>query len=226
MLGYYITIIWIIILLTIFPCYPLNKWLLHNKWNHSDWANFLGSLITAFVAIGCIWWQFDNQKKEKDKEEKKNHERFLILFLDSLKNEFINISVRLEAIKGYKKNSEDMKKYIPDYCFNETFFRNILINLPSNFLQDANLFIYDIIVANINIETFLKKSQPNDEKIIDIELIPVKELLEKIFKYNFEDKEVEDIINFYSKIRDEYVEKNRKLNIEYEEFLKKIKKNK
>lgn len=114
-----------------------------------------------------------------------------------------------------------MKKYVPDYSFNETFFRNILINLPSNFLQDANLFIYDIIVANINIETFLKRSHPNNEKIVDIELIPVKELLEKIFKYNFEDKEVEDIINFYAKIRDEYVEKNRKLNIEFEEFLKK-----
>ena len=151
MRKYYVVIIGTIVLFTTIPCYPLNKWLLHNKWNHSDWASFLGSLITALVAIGCIWWQFDNQKKEKKKEEKENHERFLILFLDSLKNEFVNISIRLEAIKRYIKTPENMQKYVPDYSFNEIFFRNILINLPIDFLQTANLFIYDMIVANINI---------------------------------------------------------------------------
>lgn len=223
MIGYYIAIIWIFILLTIFPCYPLNKWLLHNKWNHNDWASFLGSLITAFVAIGCIWWQFDNQKKEKDKEEKKNHERFLILFLDSLKNEFYYISIRLEAIKKYINNLEDMKKYVPDYQFNEMFFRNILIELPNDFLQTANLFIYDIIIANVNIEIFLKNSQQNDEKIIDIELIPVKELLRKIHNYDVEGKEVEEITIFYTKIKDEYLERNKELN---EEFLRDNIKNK
>ena len=226
MIGYYIAIIWIFILLTIFPCYPLNKWLLHNKWNHNDWASFLGSLITAFVAIGCIWWQFDNQKKEKDKEEKKNHERFLILFIDSLKNEFYYISIRLEAIKKYINSPEDMKKYVPDYQFNEMFFRNILIKLPSDFLQTANLFIYDIIVANIDIETFLKKAQPNNEEVINTKLIPVKELLEKIYNYYVEDKEVEEVTIFYTKIRDEYFEKNKKLNKEFEEFLKNGIKNK
>lgn len=226
MIGYYIAIIWIFILLTIFPCYPLNKWLLHNKWNHNDWASFLGSLITAFVAIGCIWWQFDNQKKEKDKEEKKNHERFLILFIDSLKNEFYYISIRLEAIKKYINSPEDMKKYVPDYQFNEMFFRNILIKLPSDFLQTANLFIYDIIVANIDIETFLKKAQPNNEEVINTKLIPVKELLEKIYNYDVEDKEVEEVTIFYTKIRDEYFERNKKLNKEFEEFLKNGIKNK
>ncbi|WP_315281416.1 hypothetical protein [Fusobacterium hwasookii] len=220
MRKYYVVIIGTIVLFTTIPCYPLNKWLLHNKWNHSDWASFLGSLITALVAIGCIWWQFDNQKKEKKKEEKENHERFLILFLDSLKNEFVNISIRLEAIKRYIKTPENMQKYVPDYSFNEIFFRNILINLPIDFLQTANLFIYDMIVANINIETFLKKSQPNNEKVVDIELIPVKELLESICNYDIENRDVDEVIIFYTKVRDKFFERTKKLNEEFEEFLK------
>lgn len=226
MIGYFITIIWIFILLTIFPCYPLNKWLLHNKWNHSDWASFLGSVITALVAIGCIWWQFFNQKKEKEKEEKERYERFLILFIDSLKNEFYYISIRLEAIKRYINTPENMKKYVPDYSFNENFFRDILINLPVDFLQTANLFIYEIIVANIDIETFVKKEHPNNEKIVDTRLIPVKELLEKIYKYDVENKEVEEVAVFYKKIRDEYSEKNKKLTEEFEESLRDNIKNK
>ena len=226
MIGYFITIIWIFILLTIFPCYPLNKWLLHNKWNHSDWASFLGSVITALVAIGCIWWQFFNQKKEKEKEEIERYESFLILFIDSLKNEFYYISIRLEAIKRYINTPENMKKYVPDYSFNENFFRDILINLPVDFLQTANLFIYEIIVANIDIETFVKKEHPNNEKIVDTRLIPVKELLEKIYKYDVENKEVEEVAVFYKKIRDEYSEKNKKLTEEFEESLRDNIKNK
>lgn len=226
MIGYYIAIIWIFILLTIFPCYPLNKWLLHNKWNHSDWASFLGSLITAFVAIGCILLEFYKQRKEREKDEKDSYERFLKLFIDSLKNEFYYISIRLEAIKRYTKSPEDIKKYIPDYQFNEIFFRNILIKLPNDFLQTANLFIYDIIIANINIETFLKKEHPNNEKVVEIELIPVKELLEKIYKYDIENKEVEEVAVFYEKIRDEYFEKNKKLTEEFEESLRDNIKNK
>nr|DAN32609.1 MAG TPA: hypothetical protein [Caudoviricetes sp.] len=226
MRKYYIAIIGTIVLFTTIPCHPLNKWLLHNKWNHSDWASFLGSLITAFVAIGCILLEFYKQKKEKEKDEKDSHERFLILFIDSLKNEFYYISIRLEAIKKYINNPEDMKKYVPDYQFNEIFFRNILIKLPNDFLQTANLFIYDIIVANIDIETFLKKAQPNNEEVINTKLIPVKELLEKIYNYDVESKEVEEVTVFYTKIRDEYFEKNKKLNEEFEEFLKNGIKNK
>ena len=226
MRKYYIAIIGTIVLFTTIPCHPLNKWLLHNKWNHSDWASFLGSLITAFVAIGCIWWQFFNQKKEKEKEEKERHERFLILFIDSLKNEFYYILMRLEAIKRYINTPENMKKYVPDYSFNENFFRDILINLPVDFLQTANLFVYEVIVANIDIETFLKKEHPNNEKIVDTKLTPVKELLEKIYKYDVENKEVEEVAVFYKKIRDEYFEKNKKLTEEFEESLRDNKKNK
>lgn len=51
MLGYYIAILWGVILFIIFPCYPLNKWVLHNKWNHSDWATFLSGFLGATITL-------------------------------------------------------------------------------------------------------------------------------------------------------------------------------
>ena len=32
------------------------------------WLNFLGSYIGVCGAIGCVWWQLERQRKEKEKE--------------------------------------------------------------------------------------------------------------------------------------------------------------
>lgn len=101
MLGYYVAIIWGIILFTIFPCYPLNKWLLHNKWNHSDWATLLSGFLGATITLIGIMIQI---KKNEEFELKKRIKGVVHLIFYTLKQNLIS-SKKLDLYDIYFSKS-------------------------------------------------------------------------------------------------------------------------
>lgn len=101
MLGYYIAVIWGIILFTIFPCYPLNKWLLHNKWNHSDWATLLSGFLGATITLIGIMIQI---KKNEEFELKKRIKGVVHFVFYILKQNLI-LSKKLDLYNIYFSKS-------------------------------------------------------------------------------------------------------------------------
>lgn len=101
MLGYYVAVIWGIILFTIFPCYPLNKWLLHNKWNHSDWATFLSGFLGATITLIGIMIQI---RKNEEFELKKRIKGVVHLIFYTLKQNLIS-SKKLDLYDIYFSKS-------------------------------------------------------------------------------------------------------------------------
>ena len=101
MLGYYIAVIWGIILFTIFPCYPLNKWLLHNKWNHSDWVTLLSGFLGATITLIGIMIQI---KKNEEFELKKRIKGVVHFVFYILKQNLI-LSKKLDLYNIYFSKS-------------------------------------------------------------------------------------------------------------------------
>ena len=119
MLGYYIAILWGVILFIIFPCYPLNKWVLHNKWNHSDWATFLSGFLGATITLIGIRMQI---KKNEELEFKERTEGIVHLVFYTLKQNLIS-SEKLDLydiyfsksylilLEIFKKNKEILERF-------------------------------------------------------------------------------------------------------------------
>lgn len=91
------------------------------------WLNFLGSYIGVCGAIGCVWWQLERQKKDKEIENKKLEVEavvtFLILYRETCEN-FSYFYVENNKKLPIKNNSKDNP-----FIVNYELFNSLIIKM-------------------------------------------------------------------------------------------------
>lgn len=165
----------VFIIATIYPFSPLNKWLLHNKWNHSDWATFLGGFLGAFITLFGVWWQVTKTQKQKEKDEMKNHLLGLkynleknIKKFDYLYKNIIIFSYTLRSFydridKGFFEEIDSNGVFIDTKIFNLNFTNDILD--LKNLINEYNKnYIY--LLNNVNEKNQILKKYKGENKNI------------------------------------------------------------
>ncbi|MDK4523065.1 hypothetical protein MWF99_09340 [Fusobacterium necrophorum] len=103
--------IYVLCLVIIFPDYPIigdkfNKWFLHNKWNHSDWATFLGGIIGAFATIIAVYLQLKKNEENKIFQEKAEKKKKILNFLKlldhNLKKSLLDNKLKEKLLRSYE----------------------------------------------------------------------------------------------------------------------------
>lgn len=140
----------VFIIATIYPFSPLNKWLLHNKWNHSDWATFLAGFLGfcgSFIALYGIKLQF----KKEINEKKSNLKNYLKYIIKCNKKAKVYDSYKFFNLMIYSYNK---KNYSVKTQFLEEFKKLDLKYLEENYPLLCDLKISDKI---FKIETAIRK---------------------------------------------------------------------
>lgn len=199
-------------MVTIFPYYPVigdkfNKWLLHNKWNHSDWATFLAGVLGfcgAFVALYGIRWQVFRNEKRKEKDEKmhllltlkycleinieniKNFD-YVFLILDFLSYNISNhIFFKKDIFYEFEKNYFTITNKI----FQFSFYKEVLIlNQQIKYLNEAYKKLGDHLPEKKRIMDKLLKAKGTQPPFFRIREY-IEELRIKNTVYSFDGKKL------------------------------------
>lgn len=167
--------IYFLVIFTIFPYYPLiernlNSWLLHNSWNHSDWATFLAGVLGfsgAFAALYGIRWQVTREENNAIKGIKSY---IKMVLMENLVEE------RWKAIRDLKyfSNSYSTFKWFDldiDYLFpfSETVINdNLNIILRFSFGESFFKVYYSINKKNIELKRYWEQIPKRREVFIEL----------------------------------------------------------
>ena len=187
----------VFIIATIYPFSPLNKWLLHNKWNHSDWATFLAGLLGfcgSFIALYGIKLQF----KKEINEKKSNLKNYLKYIIKCNKKAKVYDSYKFFYLMIYSYNK---KNYSVKTQFLEEFKKIDLKYLEESYPLLCDLKISDKI---FKIETAIRKCDESYNYIKE-NFYRINELVEKI-KLLISESDMEEYkkgeTHYYINIRD------------------------
>ncbi|PID67178.1 MAG: hypothetical protein CR959_01525 [Fusobacteriales bacterium] len=163
-----------------------NRWFLHNKWNHSDWATFLTGVLallgSVIVLLTTRWQVFREEKKEKEEVKK----YLLFLFESRIKNE--------ETFNSYER----MYKYYSN-LYTILFPNKININDFNYFCDDyVNSKLGLILKLNCGDKIYknyinLKELTQTTKEIIENSNIKRNILKKLVEKRNLDLKEIANI---------------------------------
>lgn len=122
----------------------------------NKWLDFLGSYIGVLGAIGCVWWQLERQKKEKEKEiqskEKKAIATFLILYRETCKTLFYYYTNYLGHLSEELWTEEfiNIKVDNDEFKINEALFNSIILEMDIEVKNRAIELYYMFSVFSMN----------------------------------------------------------------------------
>lgn len=167
--------IYFLTIFTIFPHYPLiegnlNRWLLHNNWNHSDWATFLAGVLGfsgAFIALYGIRWQVIREENNAIKGIKSYIKMVLLENLVEERWEAINFlkyfSSSYSAFKWFNKDIDCL------FSFSESIINdNLNIILRFSFGENFLKVYYAINQKNIELKRYLEQIPKRREVFIEL----------------------------------------------------------
>lgn len=129
--------------------FPYNKWLLHNKWNHSDWIILLSGFLGGFITLFGVMIQIKKTEEQKEKDDMKNLLLGLKYNLDENIKEF-NTLYKIVIVFSYTVRS---------------FYDKIdeaLINLDDNgVLLDLKIFNLDFSNEILRLKRQIKQYNEN-----------------------------------------------------------------
>jgi len=157
--------------------FPYNKWLLHNKWNHSDWIILLSGFLGGFITLFGVMIQIKKTEEQKEKDDMKNLLLGLKYNLDENIKEFntlykIVIVFSYTVRSFYDKIDEalinlDDNGVLLDLKIFNLDFSNEILRLKRQIKQYNENVIY--LFNNLNEKNIiLRKCQDQNENILKI----------------------------------------------------------
>lgn len=167
--------IYFLIIFTIFPYYPLiegnlNRLLLHNNWNHSDWATFLAGILGfsgAFIALYGIRWQVIREENNSIKGIKSYIKMVLMENLVEERWKVIrDLKYFLNSYSTFKWFDLDIDYLFP---FSETVINdNLNIILRFSFGESFFKVYYSINKSNIDLKRYWEQIPKRREAFIEL----------------------------------------------------------
>lgn len=150
----------------------------------NDWIGFLGAYFGVIGAIGGIWWQLNEGKKEKEKEKSENEMKAL----QALGIHFREISETFRNVSSHYPYMNRFSANILDY--NQDLINNLLLSIPIDFqnfaIQILSLF-HSFSIYNFNISG-QKKFYEKYEIIFNEIFTSISNILENLDTFNSTDE--------------------------------------